>query len=195
MVDLFAFGRKDIAKLVQSALYFGTRFASLFHEVPKMTENARREMLDDFDRQILAILQKDNLTPQRKIGEAVNLSAPAVQRRIKRMTEAGVIQANVAIINPAALGHPLTIFVEVEVISETAKQIDNAKREFAAVPEIQQCYYVTGEADFVMVITVPSMTAYEALTKRLFFGNNNVKRFRTFVAMDRMKVGLEVPIS
>jgi Lrp/AsnC family leucine-responsive transcriptional regulator len=111
------------------------------------------------------------------------------------MTEAGVIQANVAIINPAALGHPLTIFVEVEVISETAKQIDNAKREFAAVPEIQQCYYVTGEADFVMVITVPSMTAYEALTKRLFFGNNNVKRFRTFVAMDRMKVGLEVPIS
>lgn len=159
-----------------------------------MAETARRWALDDFDRQILAILQKDNLTPQRKIGEAVNLSAPAVQRRIKRMTETGVIQANVAIVDPAALGHPITIFVEVEVISETAEQIENAKREFAAIPEIQLCYYVTGEADFVLVITVPSMTAYEALTRRLFFGNNNVKKFRTFVAMDRIKAGLEVPV-
>ncbi|MDM9623117.1 Lrp/AsnC family transcriptional regulator [Rhizobium sp. S96] len=159
-----------------------------------MAEPARRWALDDFDRQILAILQKDNLTPQRKIGEAVNLSAPAVQRRIKRMTETGVIQANVAIVDPAALGHPITIFVEVEVISETAEQIENAKREFAAIPEIQLCYYVTGEADFVLVITVPSMTAYEALTRRLFLGNNNVKKFRTFVAMDRIKAGLEVPV-
>jgi DNA-binding Lrp family transcriptional regulator len=159
-----------------------------------MAETARRWTLDDFDRQILAILQKDNLTPQRKIGEAVNLSAPAVQRRIKRMTETGVIQANVAIVDPAALGHPITIFVEVEVISETAEQIENAKREFASIPEIQLCYYVTGEADFVLVITVPSMTAYEALTRRLFFGNNNVKKFRTFVAMDRIKAGLEVPV-
>lgn len=160
-----------------------------------MTETARRWTLDEFDRQILAILQKDNLMPQRKIGEAVNLSAPAVQRRIKRMTEAGIIQANVAIVDPTALNHPITIFVEVEVISETAEQIEKAKREFAAVPEIQFCYYVTGEADFVMLITVPSMTAYEALTKRLFFGNNNVKRFRTFVAMDRIKAGLEIPVS
>jgi Lrp/AsnC family transcriptional regulator, leucine-responsive regulatory protein len=149
--------------------------------------------LDAFDRKILEILQCDNTTPQRTIGEAVNLSAPAVQRRIKRMTEEGVIRANVAVIDPAAVGQAITIFVEVEVISETAEQIEQAKREFAASPEIQQCYYVTGEADFVLVIVVPSMADYEALTRRLFFGNNNVKRFRTFVAMDRIKVGLSVP--
>ncbi|WP_025658564.1 Lrp/AsnC family transcriptional regulator [Rhizobium sp. IBUN] len=155
---------------------------------------AQKIILDDFDRKILALLQRDNLTPQRMIGEAVNLSAPAVQRRIKKMTEARVIKANVAIVDPAALGHPITIFVEVEVISETAEQIESAKREFAATPEIQQCYYVTGEADFVLVVVVPSMKAYESLTRRLFFGNNNVKRFRTFVAMDRIKSGLEVPV-
>ena len=155
---------------------------------------AQKIILDDFDRKILALLQRDNLTPQRMIGEAVNLSAPAVQRRIKKMTEAGVIKANVAIVDPAALGHPITIFVEVEVISKTAEQIESAKREFAATPEIQQCYYVTGEADFILLIVVPSMKEYESLTRRLFFGNNNVKRFRTFVAMDRIKTGLEVPV-
>ena len=150
--------------------------------------------LDGFDRKILAILQNDNSTPQRAIGDAVGLSAPAVQRRIKRMTEDGVIRANVAVVDPAAVGQPITIFVEVEVISETAHQIEQAKAEFAASAEIQQCYYVTGEADFILVIVVPTMADYEALTRRLFFGNNNVKRFRTFVAMDRVKVGLSVPV-
>ncbi|WP_211596687.1 Lrp/AsnC family transcriptional regulator [Phreatobacter stygius] len=150
--------------------------------------------LDRFDLAILAILQRDNTTPQRVIGAAVNLSAPAVQRRIKRMEEAGVIRANVALVDPAQVGQPITIFVEVEVISETAALIDAAKREFTAAPEVQQCYYVTGEADFILIIVVPTMGDYEALTRRLFFGNNNVKRFRTFVAMDRVKVGLAVPL-
>ncbi len=148
--------------------------------------------IDDFDLKILAILQRNNLTPQRVIGDAINLSAPAVQRRIKRMTESGIIQSNVALIDPAAVGQAITIFVEVEVISETAKQIEDAKAQFARTPEIQQCYYVTGEADFVLVIVVPDMARYEALTLELFFGNNNVKRFRTFVAMDRVKTGLQV---
>ncbi|HXV30302.1 MAG TPA: Lrp/AsnC family transcriptional regulator [Sinorhizobium sp.] len=159
-----------------------------------MRKSVQFPQLDAFDRKILSILQKDNTTPQRTIGEAVNLSAPAVQRRIKRMQEHGVIQANVAVVDPRAVGQAITIFVEVEVISETAEQIEAAKREFAAAPEIQQCYYVTGEADFILVIVVPTMADYEALTRRLFFGNNNVKRFRTFVAMDRVKVGLSVQV-
>jgi DNA-binding Lrp family transcriptional regulator len=150
--------------------------------------------LDAFDVAILNILQRDNATPQREIGEAVNLSTAAVQRRIRRMEEAGVIAANVAVVDPGTVGPLLTIFVEIELFSETTDQIDAAKRTFTSVPEVQQCYYVTGEADFVLVIVVPSMAAYEALTRRLFFGNNNVKRFRTFVVMDRVKVGLTVPV-
>lgn len=150
--------------------------------------------LDTFDLKILGILQRNNLTSLREIGEAVHLSAPAVQRRIKRMTEDGVISANVAVIDPDAVGRSITVFVEVEVISETADQIDAAKREFAAEPAIQQCYYVTGEADFMLVVVVATMAEYEALTKRLFFGNNNVKRFRTFVSMDRIKVGSAVTL-
>ena len=150
--------------------------------------------LDRVDRAILAILQRDNLTSQREIGAAVHLSAPAVQRRIKRMTKEGVIQANVAVVDPERIGRPITIFVEVEVISETIDQIEAAKAAFRAAPEVQQCYYVTGEADFMLVLVVPSMADYEALTQRLFFGNNNVKRFKSFVAMDRVKVGLAAPL-
>ena len=150
--------------------------------------------LDRFDRAILGILQRDNATPQRTIGEAVHLSAPAVQRRIKRMEESGVIQANVAVVDPALVGRPVTVLVEVQIESERVDLLDAAKASFAAAPEVQQCYYVTGEADFILVLTVATMGEYEAVTRRLFFENYNVKRFRTFVTMDRVKVGLSVPI-
>jgi DNA-binding Lrp family transcriptional regulator len=150
--------------------------------------------LDDFDRAILAILQRDNSTPQRLIGEAVNLSAPAVQRRIKRMEASGVIVANVAIVDPASVGQPLTIIVEVELESERSDRIDALKRRFLEAEEIQQCFYVTGEADFVLIVQVPSMKHYEDLTRRLFFADANVRRFRTMVAMDRVKAGMTVPL-
>jgi Lrp/AsnC family leucine-responsive transcriptional regulator len=193
-VTLFGCRMNIIAITMRFALYIAPGLASLFRWSPILRKSDLPVTIDEFDRKILAILQADNMTPQRTIGEAVNLSAPAVQRRIKRLTESGVIRANVAVIDPEAVGQPITIFVEVEVFSETAEQIESAKREFAGTPEIQQCYYVTGEADFILVVVVPSMADYESLTRRLFFGNNNVKRFRTFVAMDRVKVSLNVPL-
>ena len=100
------------------------------------------------------------------------------------MEQSGVIADNVAIVDPAAVGQPITIFVEVELESERTELIDAAKRQFSETPEVQQCYYVTGEADFILVLTVADMGAYEALTRKLFFGSNNVRKFRTFVAMN-----------
>jgi DNA-binding Lrp family transcriptional regulator len=161
-----------------------------------MSEKSKRADvgLDRLDLAILKVLQHDNKTPQRTIAETVNLSAPAVQRRIKRMEETGVIQSNVAVVDPAKVDHSITLFVEVEMESERAEMFDAAKRSFAATPEVQQCYYVTGEADFILVIVVRAMSDYEALTRKLFFANNNVKRFRTFVSMERVKVGMTVPL-
>ena len=66
---------------------------------------------------------------------------------------------------------------------------------FAHCPQIQQCYYVAGEWDFVLIFAVRNMDQYTELTRELFFSNNNVKRFKTLVSMSRVKVGLEVPLA
>lgn len=145
--------------------------------------------LDSFDLAILRILQQDNRTPQRQIGEDVNLSAPSVQRRIRRMEAEGVIRSNVAVIAPETVGLSLTIFVQVELVSETPDDIDMMKRRFRDAAEVQQCYYVTGEADFMLVLVVESMSAYEDFTRRMFFHGGNVRKFRTFVSMDAVKSG------
>lgn len=150
---------------------------------------------DAFDLRILEILQADAATPLRLVGEQVHLSAAAVHRRVRRMQEEGVIEATVALIDPARVGRPITVVVEVHVESERLDLLDATKRSFADDPDVQQCYYVTGDADFVLIVTVESMAGYEALTRRLFFGNPNVKRFRSLVVLDRIKTRLAVPVA
>ncbi len=150
--------------------------------------------LDAFDLAILRILQRDNQTPQRAIGEAVHLSAPSVQRRIRRMEAEGVIRANVVIVSPDSVGLPLTIIVEVELVAETPEEIDAAKERFRSAPEVQQCHYVTGEADFILTLVVASMSAYEDFTRRAFFGAGNVRKFRSFVSMGEVKSGVALNI-
>lgn len=151
-------------------------------------------LLDAYDRQLLVLLQKDNRTPLRELAGNVHLSTAAVQRRIRRMEEVGVISANAAIINPEMVGKAITILVEVHAERTQTPDLDAMKAALSG-PEVQQCYYVTGDADFVLILTVSSMAEYEALARRLFYDNKNVKWFRTIVVMDRVKAGLDVPVA
>lgn len=143
--------------------------------------------LDAFDRAILRIVQRDNRTPQRRIAEQVNLSAAAVQRRIAAMEAAGVIAANVAMVDPDTLGLAITAIVEVQLMDERASTVDAAKKLFSETPDVQQCYFVTGGVSFVLVIVTRDMRSYEALTRRLFAENDLVERYRTLIALDRVK--------
>ncbi|MGJ1269508.1 Lrp/AsnC family transcriptional regulator [Sphingobacterium spiritivorum] len=152
-------------------------------------------MLDSLDHKILEIIQKNNQTPQRDIGEKIGLSAAAVQRRIKKMRELGIVEKDISVINREKIGNNVTILVEVFLESEKIELVDDLKNKFKAIPEIQQCYYVTGESDFFLVIVAPTMAYYETLTRQIFFGNKNIKRFRTVVVMDITKSSLEIPLS
>lgn len=150
--------------------------------------------LDSFDLQLLALVQQDARLSQADLGTRVSLSTAAVNRRLKRMADDGVITRYAAVIDPPAVGYPLTIIAGVETESERVDLLDEMKRAFASCSEVQQCYYVTGDWDFILIFTVTDMEHYNALTRQLFFKNNNVKRFKTFVTMSRVKVGLSVPV-
>ncbi|WP_447894758.1 Lrp/AsnC family transcriptional regulator [Vreelandella sp. GE22] len=147
--------------------------------------------LDDYDRSLLKHLQKECQTPLRELAEAVHLSTASVQRRIQRLKKEGYIKANVAVLDPDKLGQVITIFVEVRADKTHAADLDALKARFSG-PEIQQCYYVTGEADFMLVLLVPSMRRFQQICDALFHENPNVKWFRTLVALDRVKSTLEV---
>ena len=85
------------------------------------------EHLDHLDFKILAVLQGNNMTSQRDIGNEIGLSAPAVQRRIKRLREIGAIHSDVSVLNPDYLGSPITIVVQVEMETDKIEQINKVK--------------------------------------------------------------------
>ncbi|MFC5344985.1 Lrp/AsnC family transcriptional regulator [Brevundimonas staleyi] len=154
-----------------------------------MTRPASPRSLDAFDLAILRLLQTDARTPQRTIAEAVHLSAAAVQRRIAALEASGVISGNTAVIDPEAVGLGITAIVEVHLEDERTESIREAKALFRAEPAVQQCYYSTGGISFFLIVVTTDMTAYQALARRLFEDNPRVNRFRTLVALDRVKTG------
>lgn len=150
--------------------------------------------LDGFDRKLLRAVQADNQLNAERLGEAVGLSPSACLRRLRRLREAGVIEAEIAVVAPETLGRALMMVVEVTLEREQPDLMDDFKRSMRATPEVMLCFYVTGEIDFVLVVTAKTMRDYEDFTRRFFFDNPNVRRFNTRVVMDRVKFGLAVPI-
>jgi DNA-binding Lrp family transcriptional regulator len=150
--------------------------------------------LDEFDREILRRVQVDARTAAEDIGAEIGLSAAAVQRRLKRLRQAGVIVAEVAVVDPAAIGQSMTFIVGVELERERADMLDTFRRAARADPNVQHCYYVTGVADFILIVVARDMADFEAVTRRLLFDNANIRRFTTSVVMARDKVGNAVPV-
>lgn len=149
--------------------------------------------LDAADRIILGILQENARTNLDTLAHSSGLSIASVQRRLKRLRDTHIIEREVAIPNPVKSGYPMSFIVMVELEREQLDQLDAFKRTAKADPQVQQCYYVTGDADFCLICVARDMNDFEAMTHRLFFGNNNIRRFRTSVVMDRTKVGLSLP--
>ena len=149
--------------------------------------------MDNFDHQILKIMQENCRTSTEQIGAQIGLSATACQRRIKRLRETDIIKKEVALLDNKALGSYVTVLVEVIVKNGGSEEIEKFKQTMLSYEEVQQCYYVTGNVDFILIITAQNMHEYEALTQKLFFSNSNIQRFHTNVAMDNVKTGLNIP--
>ncbi|HIC81731.1 MAG TPA: Lrp/AsnC family transcriptional regulator [Kiloniellaceae bacterium] len=150
--------------------------------------------LDHFDVALLNQLQRDNRQTSEALAAEVGLSPTACQRRMKRLREAGYIRADVAVLDPARVGRRATFIVQVDLARGRADIIDGFKRDMQKIPEVQQCYYVTGESDFIVIIVAEDIAHYEALTRSIFYGNPNIRKFHTQVVMDSVKLGLEIPL-
>lgn len=148
---------------------------------------------DEKDSQLLDLLQRDARRSVQTLGDKIGLAAPAVQRRIRRMRDAGVTMGEVAVVDPVTVGLLMTVIVTVELEREHGEQLDAFRRKVVEEARVQQCYHVTGEGNFVLVALASSMDDYEALTRRLFFDDANVRRFRTSVVVGRSFRSLTVP--
>ena len=150
--------------------------------------------LDEYDKKLLRQLQQNNKITAEELGLLVNLSTSAVQRRLKRLRDDKMIEADVSIISPKAVGIGITCVVDVILEVGNSKAIDGFKTAMQACTEVMQCYYVTGTYDFVLLVNTVDMQHYDDFSKKQIMDNPNVKHFYTHVVMDKVKVGYGINI-
>lgn len=153
------------------------------------------EPIDDFDRKILGLVQVDCQMKAEAIGDLVGLSASAVQRRLKRMRETGIITAEIAVVDRKAVGNPMTFIAGMEIERENYDALSKFRLWLAKQEHIQQVYYVTGSVDLVVIITARDVEQYDEITANLMSENPQIKRIHTNVVLKDVKLGMFVPVS
>ena len=150
--------------------------------------------MDKIDKRILHHVQQNNQLTHAELSELVGLSPTSVQRRLAKLRADKVITADISVVDPNAAGRPLMMLVSVELARERADIIDRFKRSVRSSAEVMSAYYVTGETDFMLIVSAKDMSDYEAFTRDFFYNNADIKGFKTTVVMDRIKASFCLPM-
>jgi Lrp/AsnC family leucine-responsive transcriptional regulator len=159
-----------------------------------MTTNAPPHPLDDLDRRILEQLQQDNSLTNQRLAEIVHASPPTCLRRVRRLLDEGIIQRQVAILDPHKLGPSLTAIIEITLDIQTAEFLDQFEASIINEPEIQQCYRVSPGPDFILIAQVADMPAYHTMAHRVFTSKANIRNVRSFFSIHRAKFETRTPL-
>ena len=151
-------------------------------------------MYDRQDLLIAAALQDDNRQGVDELARKVGLSPSAVHRRIARLRKDGVVNADVSVLDPKALGFGMTFIVEVILEKVRVGEVSAIKKRLKAAPEVQQIYNVTGDVDLLLIVLARDVEHFEQISRELFSADPHVRRYKTSVVMDRVKTGQTVPI-
>ncbi len=151
-------------------------------------------MLDDFDVKIMDAVQDNSRQTAEALSEHVGLSAPACQRRLKKLRDDGFIDKEIAIVSSKAAGGFMTFVVQVVLCCHGPSNTDAFIKRMNQIPEVQQCFYVTGEYDFILIVVARDMDDYQGVMGRIFTGDEAVDRYTTTVSMRTTKQSLRLPL-
>lgn len=154
--------------------------------------------LDEADLRLLELLQDDASQSNQTLAERAHVSPPTSLRRIKRLRALGLIERQVAILNPERLaqvsGHGLTALLEITLERQAVEHLDAFEARAVADAAVQQCYRVSPGPDFMLVVHTPDMPAYRALAQRLFTSDANVRNVKAFFSVKRAKFDPRLPL-
>lgn len=155
--------------------------------------------LDEADLRLLDLLQNDASLSNQALAERAHVSPPTALRRIKRLRQAGLIERQVALLQPdllaSTLGHGLTALVEVTLERQGNEQLEAFEKKAVADRAVQQCYRVSSGPDFVLVVHSKDMPSHLALTQRLFTQDANVRNVKAFFSIKRAKFDPRLPLT
>jgi DNA-binding Lrp family transcriptional regulator len=150
--------------------------------------------IDRYDLQILAALQRDGQATNAALGEAASLSASQISRRIQRLEEAKVIAGYAALLDPHTLGLGVIAYAHVILERHDRTRPAEFERAVKAMPEVLECFAVTGEADYLLRIVAPDLAAFSELMMKRLLDLPGVAQVKTNIALSKVKETHELPL-
>ncbi|HZB89988.1 MAG TPA: Lrp/AsnC family transcriptional regulator [Stellaceae bacterium] len=150
--------------------------------------------LDALDIRILNALQEDGRITTLELAERVGLSPTPCARRVKRLEDEGLIERYVTLLNPERLGIGLNVFVNVRLISQTKGAIDTFEKAIKGLPEVVECYLLTGEYDYLLHLRVADIAALRSFVRDQLIANESVGATHSSIALEQTKYTTALPL-
>lgn len=150
--------------------------------------------IDRIDKKILAALQRNNRISNLELAEMVGLSPPACLKRVKRLRKEEIIVGDVSIVNPELAGNTMTLIVSVEMERDRADIYQVFRKSILKAPEVTQCYQISGNYDFMLVVKVKDIQGYEHFVERVLHTDLNIRKFHSSVSLRTVKFSTEIEL-
>jgi len=150
--------------------------------------------IDDIDRRILKILQADSSISTAEIAKQVGLSLSPCWRRIRRLEKAGIIRGRVALLDRHALGLEVTVFASVKLSEHGTLALPEFEAAIEGLPEVIECYAMTGEVDYLLHVVTRDIRAYERFLREHLLQLPTVREVHSQIALSELKYTTQLPL-
>ena len=150
--------------------------------------------LDRIDRNIVRLLQRDARMAHTELARRVGLSTTPCKERVRRLEREGVIQHYQAVLDPAALDRALVVFVQIRLNRTSQDIFEQFTAAALDLPEVQECYLVSGNFDYLIKARVADMNAYRDLLGETLLTLPGVQESTSYVVMEQVKESLMLPV-
>ncbi len=150
--------------------------------------------LDPVDKALLRALQRNGRATNSELAESVNMSESACIRRVRQLEASGIIERYAALIDPAAVGFTLTVFVTISLTTQSRDMLASFEKAVSAVPEVLECHLMTGAADYILRIIVEDIQALERLHANVLTRLPGVANVTSSLAMRSIVRRMSLPL-
>lgn len=150
--------------------------------------------LDSIDLRLLGALQDDASLSNQDLAARVAVSPATCLRRVKRLVETGIVERRVALLSPDKLGAGLSAILEITLDRQGAEHLDAFEARALQEAVVQQCWRVSPGPDFVLIVQLADMPAYQAFTQRLLTQDANVRNIKAFFSVKRAKFDTRIAL-
>lgn len=150
--------------------------------------------LDRFDLTILSVLQSDGRITNVDLADRAKLSESACLRRVKALEKSGLIKGYVAQVDQAKAGLPVNVFVNITLVHQDLTELKAFEEAVQEIPEVMECYLMSGEHDYVLRVVVADVNDYERIHQRYLTRLPGVDRVNSSFALRTVRKTNQLPI-